>query len=132
MPRKKRRKPSDEAIDSELIAKGRGALRDFDESQAIHVPAKKRENKLISIRLPVTMIKELRDLAIKKGDIGYQQLIKIFISEGLLRSQFETSSLSAMWTPRFRMGDWSHLDSSFSIYHELQTPLSRTGDLRWT
>lgn len=131
MPKRIRSK-IEKQVDAELEAKTKEELlAEFDQSQALHVPAKKRESKLISIRLPMTMIEGLRDLAIKKGDVGYQQLIKIFISEGLLRSQYETSSLSAMGTPRVRSGDWSNLDSSFSIYQEVQSPLSRTGDLKW-
>lgn len=126
---KRKRTPMEEEVDRELIAKGREAFHDFDESEALHVPAKKRESKLISIRLPSVMIKELRDLAVRKGDVGYQQLIKIFIAEGILRSQYETSSLSVMGTPRFRGGDWGNLESSFSIHLDLQTPLSKTGDL---
>ena len=91
---KKKRTATDEAIDREIIAKGReGALRDFDESKALHVPAKKSEHKLISIRIPMTMMNELRDLAIKRGDVGYQQLIKIFIADGLLKSQIEYAKL---------------------------------------
>ena len=131
MPKRKRTKIEQE-VDRELEQETKEkVLAEFDQSQALYVPAKKRKSKLISIRLPMIMMKELRDLAIKKGDIGYQQLIKIFISEGLLRSQFETSSFSAVWPSRFREGDWSHLDNSFSVYHELQQPLSRTGDLTW-
>lgn len=82
---KKKRTPVDEAVDRELIAKGQDALRDFDESKAIRVVPKKIENKLISIRLPMTMIQGLRHVAVKKGDIGYQQVIKIFIADGLTR-----------------------------------------------
>ena len=82
---KKKRTQIDEDVDRELIAKGPEAIRDFDESQALHVPARKSENKLISIRLPLSMINGLRDVAIKKGDIGYQQMIKIFIADGLTR-----------------------------------------------
>ena len=33
------------------------------------------------------MIEQLRDVAIKKGDIGYQQLIKIFITDGFFYSK---------------------------------------------
>jgi hypothetical protein len=85
MHKKKDKKKSQE-VDSELEAKGRDAQSDFDDSQALFVPARNRESKLISIRLPISMIKELRAVAIKKGDIGYQQLIKIFIADGLLKS----------------------------------------------
>jgi UDP-glucuronate decarboxylase len=43
----------------------------------------KDENKLISIRIPEGVIEKLRGVAGKKGDIGYQQLIKTYITEGL-------------------------------------------------
>ena len=131
MPRRSRSKVEKE-VDAELEAKTKEELlADFDESQALHVPAKKRESKLISIRLPITMMNDLRDLAIKRGDVGYQQLIKIFIADGLLRSQYETSSFAVGWLPRLRIGDWGHLDNSFSPYVELQTPTVKTGGPRW-
>ena len=38
---KRARTPLDRAIDWELISKGKDVLRDFDESQALHVPAKR-------------------------------------------------------------------------------------------
>ncbi len=41
------------------------------------------ENKLISIRIPENMIDSLRKVAGEKGDLGYQQLIKSYISKGL-------------------------------------------------
>ena len=87
---KKKRTSIEEEVDREIIAKGKNVIHDFDESQALHSPAKKRENRLISIRLPMAMIDQLREAAIKRGDIGYQQMIKIFIADGLLRSQFES------------------------------------------
>jgi hypothetical protein len=36
-----------------------------------------------SIRLPKEMITQLRKIARKKGDIGYQTLLKIWIAERL-------------------------------------------------
>ena len=36
-----------------------------------------------SIRLPASMVNKLRKIAAKKGDIGYQTLIKIWIAERL-------------------------------------------------
>jgi len=72
-------------VDQELISKGKDALKDFDESQALHVPGRKRESKLISIRLPMDMIRRLRAVAMQKGNLGYQQLIRLFLSEALLK-----------------------------------------------
>lgn len=40
-------------------------------------------NKLISIRIPEKTIKDLQTQAGKKGDLGYQQLIKAYIANGL-------------------------------------------------
>ncbi|MBI4397700.1 MAG: hypothetical protein HY586_01070 [Candidatus Omnitrophica bacterium] len=56
---------------------------DYDWKQAAYVTPKKMEHRLISIRLPVTMINQLRYVALAKGDIGYQQVIKTFIADGL-------------------------------------------------
>jgi len=72
-------------VDEEIIRKGRAVIKDFDNSQEIYVFPKKVENKLISIRLPLAMIKSLRNIAIIKGDIGYQQIIKSYIADGLSR-----------------------------------------------
>ena len=84
---KKTKKEIDREVDAELEAKSKEELlAEFAQSQALHVPAKKRANKLISIRLPMTMLNALRDAALKKGDVGYQQMIKIFIADGLLRA----------------------------------------------
>ena len=80
-------------VDEELIKKGKAAINDFDESQVIHVRSQKSESKMISIRLPQTMIEMLRSIAIKKGDIGYQQLIKTYIAEGLLLDRHEVAKL---------------------------------------
>ena len=79
----RKRTPLEREVDRELISKGKDALKDFDESQALHVPGRKRESKLISIRLPMDMIRQLRDIAMRKGSIGYQQLIRLFLSEAL-------------------------------------------------
>ena len=92
MPKRNRSKIEKE-VDAEFEAKSKEELAaEFAQSPALHVPAKKRESKLISIRIPMAMINELREVAQKRGDVGYQQLIKIFIAEGLLRSQNGTSN----------------------------------------
>ncbi len=89
---KRRRTPLEKATDRELIEKGKEALKEFDESEAIHVPAKRRDSKLISIRLPMDMLKQLREVAQKRGDIGYQQLIKAYLAESLEREQGRVSA----------------------------------------
>ena len=83
---KKRSKREKEA-DEELIRKGKDAVKDFDASKGFWVAPPKRDNRLISIRLPNEMIDRLREAAIRKGAIGYQQVIKLYISEGLLKDK---------------------------------------------
>jgi predicted DNA binding CopG/RHH family protein len=58
---------------------------EWDESQAVAVTPEPRPLSGIStsIRLPSDMIRKLRRIAAKKGDIGYQTLIKIWIAERL-------------------------------------------------
>ena len=90
---KRIRSKIEKEVDGEFEAKTKEELlAEFDHSQALHVPARKSENKLISIRLPLSMINGLRDVVIKRGDIGYQQLIKIFIADGLSRSGINVTS----------------------------------------
>lgn len=72
-------------IDNEMLSKGKEIIKDFDDSKEVYVGPKQMTHKLISIRLPLTMIKDLRIIAEKRGDIGYQQVIKTYIAEGLLR-----------------------------------------------
>lgn len=40
-PSKRGRTPLERAVDLELISKGKGALKDFDESQTLYIPAKR-------------------------------------------------------------------------------------------
>lgn len=89
---KRRRTPLEKTVDREFIDKGKEALKEFDEAEAIRVPAKRRDSKLISIRLPMDMLKQLRDVAQKRGDIGYQQLIKAYLAESLEREQGRVSA----------------------------------------
>lgn len=84
---KRRRTPLEKAVDRELVEKGKEALKEFDEAEAVHVSAKRRDSKLISIRLPMDMLKQLREVAQKRGDIGYQQLIKSYLADGLEREK---------------------------------------------
>ena len=103
---KKTQKDRDREIDAEYEGKTKEEiLAEFDESKALHVPAKKRENILISIRLPIRMIQQLREVAIKKGDIGYQQIIKIFIADGLSNYQrIPSTSVKNLPAQRMRTG----------------------------
>lgn len=59
--------------------------REWDESKAAHVTPEPRIKSGIStsIRLPKQMVTKLRKIAKKKGDIGYQTLLKIWIAERL-------------------------------------------------
>ena len=58
---------------------------EWDDSNSVEVNPEPRLKTGIStsIRLPTDMIKKLRRIAAKKGDIGYQTLIKIWIAERL-------------------------------------------------
>ena len=58
---------------------------EWNESKSVEVNPEPRLTTGVStsIRLPADMIKKLRRIASKKGDIGYQTLIKIWIAERL-------------------------------------------------
>ena len=58
---------------------------EWDESKTVAVtPEKGKKSELsTSIRLPRTMIQKLKKIASKKGEIGYQTLIKMWIAERL-------------------------------------------------
>ena len=58
---------------------------EWDDSESVVVIPEPRIKSGIptSIRLPLQMIEQLRKIAEKKGDIGYQTLIKIWIAERL-------------------------------------------------
>lgn len=59
--------------------------RDWNEKKSVSVTPEPRIKSGIStsIRLPKEMIAKLKKVAKKKGDIGYQTLIKIWIAERL-------------------------------------------------
>ena len=80
-----KRSKSQRETDEEIFERGKNIEKDFDESQKISLSFSKADTKLISIRLPKWQISQLREVAQRKGDIGYQQMIKIYIAEGLLR-----------------------------------------------
>jgi len=58
---------------------------EWDESRSVEVTPEPRIKSGVStsIRLPKEMVAKLRKIARKKGDIGYQTLIKIWIAERL-------------------------------------------------
>ncbi len=57
---------------------------EWDESKSTQViPEKKAAGVSTSIRLPLEMVAKLRRVAKRKGDIGYQTLLKIWIAERL-------------------------------------------------
>jgi hypothetical protein len=58
----------------------------WDESKSVAVTPERRMQKSelsTSIRLPKGMVTKLRRIAVQKGDIGYQTLIKIWLAERL-------------------------------------------------
>ena len=63
---------------------------DWDKIEVINAPFPKLKpsTKTISIRLPETMIEELKSLA-NKNDVPYQSLIKIYLAERIVQ---ETAS----------------------------------------
>ena len=57
---------------------------DWDESKSVSVrPSRPPAGISTSIRLPKSMVGQLRRVARTKGDIGYQTLLKIWIAERL-------------------------------------------------
>lgn len=56
---------------------------EWDESKSVEVTPDKVAGVSTSIRLPREMIIQLRKIARKKGAIGYQTLLKIWIAERL-------------------------------------------------
>ena len=59
---------------------------DWSKSKTILLPKLKPSTKKISIRLPESMIAELKVLA-NKRDIPYQSLMKIYLSEKISQEQ---------------------------------------------
>ena len=53
---------------------------DWDDAEEVNLPKLKPSTKTISIRLPESLLEELKILA-NKRDVPYQSLLKIFISE---------------------------------------------------
>jgi len=53
---------------------------DWDDAESVVLPKLKPSTKAISLRLPETMLNQLRVLA-NKRDVPYQSLIKLFLAE---------------------------------------------------
>ena len=73
--------------DQELISEGTNAIKSFDENNELSVKPKKKGTKLISIRIPIYMMEELKHIALNRGETGYQQIIKEYVSLGLAKEQ---------------------------------------------
>ena len=58
--------------------------KDWDDSRSVKVTPEHNTNGIsTSIRLPKDMVEKLRKVAKRKGGIGYQTLLKIWIAERL-------------------------------------------------
>lgn len=65
---------------------------DWDETKSVTIePDAESRGYSTSIRLSKKMIDDLRKIARRKGDIGYQTLIKIWIAERLEKEGSKTS-----------------------------------------
>jgi len=88
-------------VDEETIRKGRKAIEDYDETQEITVHPPKLKSRSISIRIPTEMMHALFREA-ERRDMGYQQLIKRYITEGLMGLSGQTQKVSRF--PPIRAG----------------------------
>lgn len=100
-----------DSVNREILNKGKDVIKDFDASQEMLIEPKQLKSKLISIRLPMAMISNLRIIAREKGDIGYQQIIKTYIAEGLIRDN-QTIKYNM---PQAQIVFESNVSSSFSM-----------------
>ncbi|MEI7451477.1 MAG: BrnA antitoxin family protein [Desulfomonile sp.] len=85
MPRKKviRRVPNFSSEDEERsfwAQNDSSEYVDWDKATQVNVPNLKPSTRTISIRLPETLIENLKFLA-NKRDVHYQSLLKIFVAE---------------------------------------------------
>ena len=64
---------------------------DWKKAMAVVLPNLKPSLKSISLRLPVTMLNELKLLA-NKRDVPYQSLLKIFLSEKIREEMRRTAA----------------------------------------
>ena len=57
---------------------------DFSKAQRVRFPNLRRTTKLVAVNMPISLIDQLKFLANKK-DVAYQSLMKIFLSERVLK-----------------------------------------------
>ena len=119
-----RKMKANKQIDEEILKKGKGAIEDFDNSKEVYVEATRPESKLISIRLPIDMIRSLRQMAVLKGDIGYQQMIKTYIAEGIWQDNQRGQAVSSR---PFFVSDSPGTSSNMSVIFT-QKPGSISGE----
>lgn len=124
MMNKRKRTPLELEVDQELIAKGKKALKNFDESQEIYVPAQRGDTKPVSIRFPNEMIRQLREIAQRRGNMGYQQLVKIYVAEGISKTRRQPNFASQSHDPYI-----SSVTSSLQLEfpHEMRFNWSENG-----
>ncbi len=63
---------------------------DWDDSEVTSLPKLKPSTRTISLRIPETMLDELRTIA-NKRDVPYQSLIKVFLKEKI-NSEFRRTA----------------------------------------
>ena len=86
--------------------------------------------KLVSIRIPEDVLSNVKTLASQRGDIGYQQLIKAYVAEGVNRDQIHfvgvpinASALSSEQTNVISFMSRSfHPKRSWFSRNDIQTP----------
>lgn len=64
---------------------------DWSRAERVSLPNLKPSQKAISLRLPQSMLEQLRILANKKG-VAYQHLIKIFLAERIRKENDEDAA----------------------------------------
>ena len=79
---------------------------------------KERPSKMVSLRIPVDTLEQLREVAESK-DLGYQSLLKLYIGEGLRKD------LSAMKTHSLMNETENLLRKHLSNDRKLNTILSK-------
>jgi|SRR5664280_1074891 predicted DNA binding CopG/RHH family protein len=78
---------------------------DWSKSQRVLFPNLKPGTRAISLRLPVSMLDELRQMA-NQRDVPYQSLIKVFLSERIDREHqhnFSVSEASALYKSKSKL-----------------------------
>lgn len=106
-----KRTQRDREVDNEIESEGKNVFKGVDWTKELHVLPRTSTTRPISIRLPVQMIHQLKIAAENKGQIGYQQVIKTYITEGLSREIAHNLLVSTI--------------SSKPIVYQLQSHLSQ-------